>query len=211
MNLAVIGASRGTGKYVVEHAIDRGHHVTVLARDPSKIPLRPQLTVVHAVGTRAADARKVVEGQDVVICCLGPSPMKRGQLVVTAAARALVQAMSEHGVRRMLLMSAVGAGESAGALSVAMPLFKLVARGSYEAIYGDKNQAEEILRASDLDYTLVRVPRLTDAPATGRYRTGDGKAIGVKFAAIGRADLSRFILDEIEKPAWIRGAPSVWA
>ena len=89
------------------------------------------------------------------------------------------------------------------------PLFRLFARTAYQTLFEDKNRAEEIISATDLDWTLVRPPRLVDEPKTGRYQSKPSQG-GGGFAKISRADLAAFMLDEAEKGAWIRGAPLVW-
>ena len=209
MKLAVIGATRGTGKHVVEQALERGHAVTVLARDPSKLPAHPALHVVQGDGRNLADVEKAIQGQDAVITCIGASQMKTAEFLVSTSARPLVEAMKKHGVKRLLLLSSLGVGDSAGVMKWMFPVLRLLARPVYETVFEDKNRAEEIVTATDLDWTLVRPPRLTDAPKVGRYQTRSSRG-GGGFAKISRADLAAFMLDEAEKGQWIREAPLVW-
>jgi putative NADH-flavin reductase len=210
MKLVVIGATRGTGKHVVEQALARGHEVTVLVRDPSKLQAQPALHVVQGDGRNLADVEKAVRGQDAVITCIGASQLKTAEFLVSTAARPLVEAMKKHGVKRLLLLSTAGAGDSArGATKYVIALLRQLARTVYQTIFEDKNRAEEIITATALDWTLVRPPRLTDEPKTGRYQTKPSQG-GSVFAKVGRADLATFMVDEAEKGQWIRGAPFVW-
>ncbi|MET0402946.1 MAG: SDR family oxidoreductase [Cystobacter sp.] len=210
MKIVVIGATRGTGKHVVEQALARGHEVTVLVRDPSKLQAQPTLHVVQGDGRNLADVEKAVQGQDAVITCIGASQLKTAEFLVSTSARPLVEAMKKHGVKRLLLLSTAGAGDSAGgAMKWVLPLLRLFARTVYQTIFEDKNRAEEIITATTLDWTLVRPPRLTDEPKTGRYQTKPSQG-GGGFAKVSRADLATFMIDEAEKGQWIRGAPFVW-
>jgi hypothetical protein len=106
--------------------------------------------------------------------------------------------MKKHGVKRLLLLSTLGAGDSAGVMKLVFPIMRLFAKPMYQTIFEDKNRAEEIITATELDWTLVRPPRLTDDPKVGRYQTKPSKG-GGGFAKISRADLATFMLDEAEK------------
>lgn len=210
MKIAVIGATRGTGKHVVDLALRRGHRVTALVRDPSKLPVQPNLAIVQGDGREAADVERAVAGQDAVVSCIGASQMKTAEYLVSTSAPPLVEAMKKTGVKRVLLLSTQGAGDSsAGLLRFVFPIFKRIARVPYQTIFEDKNRAEAILRASDLQWTLVRPPRLTDRAPTGRYRASPSEKGGGLTAQISRADLAAFMLDELEKPQWIQRAPFV--
>ena len=209
MKIVVIGATRGTGKHVVDQALERGHEVTVLVRDPSKLQAHPKLHVVQGDGRNLADVEKAVQGQDAVITCIGASQLKTAEFLVSTSARPLVEAMKKHGVKRLLLLSTAGAGDSAGGMKWVFPILRLFARTVYQTIFEDKNRAEEIITATGLDWTLVRPPRLTDEPRAGRYQTKPSQG-GGGFAKISRADLATFMLDEAQKGQWIRGAPFVW-
>ena len=209
MKIALIGATRGTGKHVLDQALERGHEVTVLVRDPSKLQAGPKLRVIQGDGRNLADVEKAVQGQDAVITCIGASQLKTAEFLVSTSARPLVEAMKKHGVKRLLLLSTLGAGDSAGVMKLVFPIMRLFAKPMYQTIFEDKNRAEEIITATELDWTLVRPPRLTDDPKVGRYQTKPSKG-GGGFAKISRADLATFMLDEAEKGQWIRGAPFVW-
>ncbi|MBM7115049.1 NAD(P)-dependent oxidoreductase [Archangium primigenium] len=209
MKLLVIGATRGTGKHVVDQALERGHEVTVLVRDPAKLQASPKLRVVQGDGRNLADVEKAVQGQDAVITCIGASQLKTAEFLVSTSARPLVEAMTKHGVKRLLLLSTAGAGDSAGMMKWVFPLIRLLARPVYQTIFEDKDRAEAIISATGLDWTLVRPPRLTDEPRVGRYQTKPSQG-GGGFAKISRADLATFMIDEAEKGQWIRGAPFVW-
>lgn len=207
MKIAIVGATRGTGRRALEQALARGDEVRVLARNVDALPKHERLTVVQGDARKATDVEQVVVGVDAVLSCIGSSQLKVADHMVSESAAATVAAMQKQNVNRLLLVSVQGIGDSANALMrmVIAPVFKLVASGAYDNIFADKVRAEDIVRASALEWTLVRGPRLTDAAPTGRYRAVPS-AGGTGMGKISRADLATFMLDEVAKRAWVKQA-----
>jgi uncharacterized protein YbjT (DUF2867 family) len=120
---------------------------------------------------------------------------------------ALVTSMKRHGVRRLILLSALGVGESARhAPSVARVAFGTILR----QVGKDKRRAEEAVRASDLEWTIVYPPALTDGPATGGYRYGESLKLSGS-PRISRADVARFMLAQLEDDRYLRKGAIVGA
>ena len=201
--LLLLGATGLTGQQLLAQSIEKGHDITALVRDPSK------LTVEHArlrtVTGDATDARAVdgvLEDRDAVLCALGtrsPRSLVSSNLM-TASMRALVPAMKRRGVSRLILESALGVGQSAEQAPVALRLaFATVLR----QVGRDKAAAEEYLRASDLDWTVVYPPSLTNGPATPAYRSGE--ALELKgVPTISRADVADFMLSQLNDATYSR-------
>jgi putative NADH-flavin reductase len=207
MKLALFGATGKTGRHVVEQALAAGHEVTAFVRDPSRLDLEhPRLRVVQGDATDAARVRDAVRGQDAVISALGQTKTSPRDLL-TVAARHLTAAMEAEGVRRLVTL--VGAGvpheRDTGSLgrTLMRGLMKLVARHVLE----DAERHAGIVRASGLEWTLVRPPRLTDGPRQGDYRTGYLQLGGTN--TISRADLATFMLDLAADGGYLREAPMV--
>jgi len=207
MKLTIFGATGKTGRHVVEQALDTGFEVTAFVRDPGKLDLRhDRLRVVQGDVADAAKVREAVRGQDAVISALGQTKTSAKD-VLTVAARHLVPAMREEGARRLVTL--VGAGvpdeRDTGSLgrTLMRGLMKLVARHVLE----DAEHHAEIVRASDLEWTLVRPPRLTDGPKQGEYRTGYLQLGGTN--TISRADLADFMLKLAADGRYVREAPMV--
>jgi putative NADH-flavin reductase len=207
MKLTVFGATGKTGRQVVEQALAEGHEVTAFVRDPAKLGLRHErLRVVQGDVADAARVAEAVAGRDAVVSALGQTKASSKD-VLTVAAEHLVAGMRQHGVRR--LVSLVGAGvpderdEGSLGRSFMRGLMKLVARHVLE----DAERHAEIVRASDLEWTLVRPPRLTEGERTGRYRTGYMR-LGARHA-ISRADLAEFMLALAGDGRYLREAPMV--
>jgi putative NADH-flavin reductase len=207
MKIALFGSTRGTGRHVLEQALARGHHVVALARDPASLPTHERLTAVKGDARNLADVEKVVGGANAVISCIGNTTFKKVEYMVSTAAKPLIEAMEKHAVKRLVLLSVQGAGDGAPWLlrNLGFPLMRLLAKNAYAVIFEDKDRAEELVRGSSLDWTLVRAPGLNDKPAQGNYRVLERG--GNPLKQITRADLATFMLDEAEQNRWILRTP----
>lgn len=158
MNLVVLGATGRTGQLVVEQALAAGHTVTALVRSPEKLAIRnSNLRVVAGQATDAGDVARAMVGADAVISTLGGSGS-----VIADSTRAIVEAAHKTGVKRVVVLSSyLVERDRMGALSRLITGF---ARGS---VVKDKSAGEQLLRESDLDWTITYPGRLTDTPATG--------------------------------------------
>ncbi|EPX85411.1 NAD(P)-dependent oxidoreductase [Salipiger mucosus] len=170
MKLLVIGASRGIGACVVEAALARGHEVRALSRSAADMPLRDGLEPLPGDATDPEAVAEAVQGVDAVVMALGvPEGLSMLWTEVTLfseATGALLPAMQQAGVRRLVAVTGIGAGDSASALSTAERMTQKALLGRP---YADKDRQEEMIRASGLDWTLLRPGILTNG-AVGRYK-----------------------------------------
>jgi putative NADH-flavin reductase len=195
MKIVVFGAAGGTGSEIVRQALAAGHQVTAFVRTPAKISLQhPNLSLFQGDAMDADAVERAIAGQEAVISAIGPSRPPTPGMMETAA-RNIVAAMHKHGLRR--LISTTGAGvrhpQDRPKLSdhVIMGLLTLLAG----AVLRDSAANVEVLRSSGLDWTIVRFPRLTNGPRTGKYRIGYvGKDSGSQLS---RADAADFVLREL--------------
>jgi putative NADH-flavin reductase len=210
MDLTVFGATGGTGGQLVRQALDRGHTVTAVVRDPARLDAgitghsaRTALRVVAVPDVTDAEAlRGAITGRDAVLSGIGPSNHKSAG-IATAATRSIVRAMDAEQVRRIVVISAAPVGPAAPDDSllmrtVAIPGIRRVLRD----VYADLAAMEQELQRSGLDWTSVRPPQLTDKPLTGHYRL----AIGAPLAgrSIPRADLAHAMLSLLDDPASVK-------
>jgi putative NADH-flavin reductase len=166
VRIVLLGASGRTGTEVVAQALARGDEVVAVARAGSAVP--PGAEVVRAAFDEDGVMDDAVRGADVVVSALGARD--RGPTTVcTDGVTAVVGAMHRTAVRRLVVVSASGLpGEGD---DVAMRwLIKPVLQRVFRHPYADMTRMEEIVRASGLDWTIVRPPQLTDGPRTDRYR-----------------------------------------
>jgi putative NADH-flavin reductase len=220
MKLTIFAATGGIGRQILEQAVEAGHDVTAVVRNPQKLPgeLSRQVRVVTAdlAAPDPAALRSAVEGADAVLSGLGPrSATEAG--VATEGTRAIAAAMRATGARRLVVVSAapIGTVPSPGRPNppkhdpgdgffmrhLAAPLTKAALRKHYADLAG----MEDALADSDLDWTAVRPPRLTDKPLTGIYRTARGRNLR-RGLFISRADVAHFMLRAPEHPETIKQA-----
>jgi putative NADH-flavin reductase len=200
MHITVFGATGGTGRHVVEQALDDGHQVVAVVRDAARLPVPPRagLTVVTArLDDRAAVLRAVTD-TDAVVDALGfrgtgPTTFRRD------TARVVTAAMRDAGVRRLVVVSANSAhttGDSLPIRLIVKPVLGWVLRHEF----ADMRAMEDVVRASDLDWTIVLPPRLTDRPATGRIRRRIGANVRGSYTMT-RADLATAVLQAVTDDA----------
>ncbi|MDP1921106.1 MAG: NAD(P)H-binding protein [Myxococcales bacterium] len=201
MHLAILGGTGRTGVLLVRRALDAGHTLRVLARDAKKVTLQHQkLTVVTGDATNPADVARLVEGVDAVISALGPV---KGQEEVCSRA---TQALLSTGVRRYVLTSGAGLDVPGDEKDLMGRVISKLIRVLSPAMVIDKEKELALLQQSSLEWTLVRPPRLVDAPATGRARIDVKAGPGSKVT---RADLADFLLVCATEKRHVREAPFI--
>ncbi len=168
MKIAILGATGQTGGHAMRLALDAGHVVRVLARDPSKITTKhDRLEVVLGDATATEACARLVDGCDAVIGTLGPPDLGATTLRQDAA-RAVVEAMKQKGVKKIVWLSALGVGDNIAQAKRTSWIVTLFIKLVLKKTYLDAAAAEQVLRTSGLDYVLSRPPGLTNKPATGR-------------------------------------------
>lgn len=209
MKILVTGATGGTGQAIVREALAKGHEVTALVRSEAKArPLLPGATLVEGDARDPASVSRALQGCEAAISSLGTRKITfvRAVTVMSDATRNLVAAMRAQGVRRLVCITGLGAGDSAGHGPFAYDwLVKPVLLGR---IYRDKDRQEAIVRASGLDWVIVRPSVLTDKPATGRV-TAVTDLRGVRGGKISRADVAAFVVAQTRRDEWLRQTPLI--
>jgi putative NADH-flavin reductase len=194
----LLGATGGTGRAIVEQARERGHRVTAFVRSPEKLgPVGDGLTVIRGDPRNADGLRAALPGHDAVLSALGP-PGIGPTTIVADCARSTVMAMQAAGVRRLLVVGVAVLFEDDGLLTA-------IARRTFlRNVARDSAEMERIVRASDLDWTIARPPRLTNGALTRAYGVAEGSMPPASRLTISRADVADFLLDELEHPAHLR-------
>lgn len=207
----VIGASQGIGRETVKALLSDGHDVTALARRASRMALsHPHLVKRDGDALDAAVVAAALAGQDAVIQTLGVSvgldAVLKGTTLFSRATRILVDSMVTNGPRRLIAVTGIGAGETRGHLGFVYDtlMFPLLLK----RVYDDKDVQEQIIRRSPLEWTIARPGILTDGAASGRYRAIIDPAEW-RAATISRADVARFLADELATGRFVGKAPVV--
>lgn len=202
-SVLLLGATGETGQQLLAQALEQGHEVTALLRSANKLTLKhSRLRAVVGDATDPAAIDEALADRDAVLCALGTrSPMALFSTdLMTASMKALVPAMKRRGVERLIVESALGVGETA---AYAPPAVRLAFATLLRQTGKDKARAESYLRTSELDWTLVHPPSLTNGPQTGDYRVGRTLALkGVP--KISRSDVAHFMLRQLTDDAYSR-------
>ncbi|NKX45612.1 NAD(P)-dependent oxidoreductase [Roseicyclus persicicus] len=209
MQITVIGASRGIGRKVVDHALSRGHGVRAVARSAGAMGIdAPGFDAVAGDATDPALLDRAVAGADAVILTLGvPRDLRalKATTLFSDATRALIPAMEAAGVGRLLAVTGFGAGDSRAKLSA---LERAGQSAFLGRAYADKTRQEELIRASGLDWTILRPGFLTDNAMTGRYKVlvePDSWRNGL----ISRADVAHCLVRAAEEGLWVHQTPAI--
>jgi uncharacterized protein YbjT (DUF2867 family) len=191
MNLVVLGATGRTGRLVVEQALAAGHTVTALVRSPEKLTTsHSNLRVVIGQATDASAVSSALEGGDAVISTLGGTGS-----VIADSTRAIVAAADKTGVRRIVMLSTFAAERDR--LGAGTRLLTGIGMG---AMLKDKGAGEEMLRRSDLDWTIVYASILRDGPAGGPVAVLPDGAKRRMSERISRADVAAWMVKAATDP-----------
>lgn len=200
--MLVFGATGPTGRQIVAQALEQGYEVTAFARRPQAVPAqRGRLLVEQGDTMREPDAiAQALQKQDAVLCALGSGKVLFPNRLMERSLGHIVPAMERAGVKRLILMSSFGVGDTARDAPL---LPRLMYATMLAAVFADKARGEEIVRASSLDWTIVYPTLLTDDAATGTYRAGERLELD-GLPSISRADVAHFMLAELANPSYVR-------
>lgn len=198
MRVLVLGASGGCGRWATRLTVEAGHEVSAFVRPSTPYDPPPGVRVVRGLATEVGDVAKASAGQDVVLSCIGPqrtnplnpwAPLRPPAGVATLTAQALVAALPQSGVRRVVAISAAGVGDSSTRIN---PMMKwLIRRSTIGAMYADLDAMEERLRHSGLDWMAVRPVTLVNSAPSNRARE---VARFRTTSVISRADVAAWML-----------------
>jgi putative NADH-flavin reductase len=195
MRLAIFGATGNIGLELVKQALEEGHTVTAFVRDPARLAIEDaNLTLVTGDVFDAASVTKAVQGQDAIVCALGAGSELKKTTVRTAGTINIINGMQQNNLKRLVVVTAMGVGESWDDLSLFNKLFFATLLKSSR---DDHETQEAAVKESGLDWTIIRPSGLTDTPKTGVYETGEN--ISAATSKIARADVADLILKELEQ------------
>jgi putative NADH-flavin reductase len=213
MKLTIFAATGGIGRQALEQAVAEGHEVTAAVRNPKTLSREIPAITVDLEGPDPAVLEHAVEGADAVLSCLGPrSSSETG--IASRGTQAIVRAMQETGVRRIVVVSAAPISTVPSPGRKEPPrhdpgdgffmrnLFSPLTKAALRKPYADLALMEDIIRDSGLDWTVVRPARLTDKPLSAAYRTAYGRNLRRGFL-VSRADVAHLMLSVLQQPETI--------
>jgi putative NADH-flavin reductase len=196
MRLFILGATGGTGKHLVDLALQRGHHITAFVRSPQKLPRHNHLTIVEGDPQHHDQLTRVLPGHDVILSTLGAIGREPTTLL-SDCARSTVASAHASGVRRLCVVSSALLFPDAGLVGA------LLSRFVFGNVLRDSLAMEQVVKNSSLDWTIVRPVRLTNGSCTGKWRFEADRIPRGGFS-ISRADVAHFLLEAIEHDAHLK-------
>jgi putative NADH-flavin reductase len=205
MRLTIFGATGKTGIELVNQALEQGHAVTAFVRDPARLAIEDErLTVMVGDIFDPASVAQAVKGQDAVICALGVGSDLKKTTVRTDGTVNIINGMKLNNVDRLIVVSAMGVGDSWDTLSLFNKFFfATLLKSSRE----DHEAQESAVRDSGVDWTIIRPSGLTESARSGVY--GVGENIPAVSSKIARADVADLILKELEQNQFIGKAITI--
>jgi putative NADH-flavin reductase len=214
MHLTIVAATGGIGRELLRQALAAGHEVIAVVRDPSKITDPVQVVRVDLADADPAALQSAVKGADAILSGLGArSTAEAG--VAWRGTQAIVDAAEALTVRRLIVVSAAPIGTVPSPARPHPPrhdpgdgffmrhLGAPFARTMFRTHYEDLARMEDVVRASDLEWTIARPPKLSNKARTGRYRTALGHNVRGGFS-ISRADVAHQMLHSLDQPETVR-------
>lgn len=214
MKLSIFAATGGIGGQALEQAVAAGHDVTAVVRDPTKLSVDVPVVRANLAAPDPVALDSAVDGSDAVLSGLGPRS-KADAGIASEGTRAIVAAMQATGVRRLVVISAAPVGtvtspdrpmapkhDPGDGFLVRNVLSPLV-KAAFGWHYADLALMEDVVRDSGLEWTIIRPPRLTNQPLTGRYRTAFGQNLR-RGLLISRADVAHLMLRVLQQPETIK-------
>ena len=210
MRIVVFGANGQTGRLLTEQALAAGHDVAAVTRRPAEFPLtHDRLAVVQADARDAQAVNRAVEGADVVLSALGV-PFTRKQITIYSEGTGnIVAAMSRHGIKRLIVVSSSATEphhHADGGFLLNRVLQPLVTATIGKTTYADMRHMEDLVRHSDLEWTIMRPSGLFDTPGVTAYQLHQDQAPGI-FTS--RADLAASMLAQAAGSRFVRKAVAV--
>ena len=205
MKLAIFGGTGGVGSRLVPMALEAGHSVTAFARNPATLPKHPALNAVQGELGDFAAVSAAIAGKDAVLCTLGARTNTPDQVVAFGTAlENITRAMSAHGVKRLVSISGAGVLLPEDQVTFGRRLVRSILMLATKHVALSKEREAEIIRASGLDWVLVRPPRIVAGAATGKYRVFPDR---VPSSKISQGDVAHLILQCATGDEWVRRAP----
>jgi putative NADH-flavin reductase len=208
MKIAVFGATGGTGKNIVEQALAAGHDVVAVARRPEAITTKhARLTVAKADVSDAAAVGAALAGVDAAISAIGPASNTKPGTVISDATRNILAGCAQHGVNRFVLESGImmsDGSELSWFARVGVKLFSSL----LPKLKADKKIAEDAVRASALEWVIVRPPALNHSAKKGGYVLAERASI-TPTKAMAHADVAEGLLRAATSPDLVRKVANI--
>jgi len=208
MKLLIIGGTGGTGQELIKQALEQGHSLTALVRNPEKAKIAHQnLSVIKGNVLDFDKVQEAVAGQDAVLSALGHKRFFIKTTILSEGTKNIIKAMEKHNVKRFICITSLGINDSRFKLGLYYTLFVIPFIVFF--YFRDKAKQEKIIRSSKLNWTIVRPGQLTNGKKRGRYKHGANVGNYILTKMISRADVAHFILSQLNDATYLQKTPGV--
>ena len=208
MKLLIIGGTGGTGKELIKQALEQGHELTALVRNPEKVKIVHQhLRIIRGNVLDLDNVLDAVHGQDAVLSALGHRKFFIPTSILSKGTKNIILAMEKHHVNRFICITSLGIGDSRFRLGLYYTLFVIpVIIGFY---FLDKARQEKLIKSSKLNWTIIRPGQLTNGKKRGKYKHGANVGHCILTKMISRADTAHFMLSQLDDQIYLHKTPGL--
>lgn len=208
MKITILGSTGFVGKVLIKKAI-AGYQVTTLARNPEKLEgLKGKIKIIKGSVFEPSAIEEAFDGAEVILSTIGPPQGKPcDPYQYESAMKDIVRIMDKNGIKRYIHIG--GAAHQGGeneVWSFGRKFLRLFLKLVGKQILVTKHLEWEVLKSSDLDWTLIRPPRIANEAASGNISVDEKNLKSLKVSV---EDLTDFIMQQINSEEWIRKAPLI--
>jgi len=208
MNLLIIGGTGKTGKELVKQGLEKGHSITVLARNPNKVKCQHQnLKVIKGNVLIPETLENAFQGQDAVLSALGHKRFFIKTTILSRGTKNIISTMERNKIQRFICITSLGINDSRFRLGLYYTLFTIPFILLFYFL--DKAKQEKLIMSSNLDWTIVRPGQLTNGKKRMKYRHGPNLGNYILTKMISRADVAHFMLNELESKKYMHQAVAI--
>jgi putative NADH-flavin reductase len=209
LRVLIIGATGGTGRQLVQQALEQGHDVTAFVRNPQRLKMEhSKLRIVQGDVLDYESVDAAMKGQNAVLCALGHKRLLGPTTILSRGTANIMRAMKNCGVPRLICESSLGVGDAVGRLG--LPATLLFVPLILPFYFWDRVRQEALIADNiDIDWVIVRPATLTNGPARGDYRHGFAVGSYIWPSRVSRADVADFMLKQLNDDTYAGTAPGI--
>jgi putative NADH-flavin reductase len=197
MNILLFGATGGTGREVLLQALEQGHNITAVVRNPSKISIQSDRLNVIEGDVLTSSLELAFAGQNAVICCLG-APANKAGILRSEGTKNIVNAMKKANVNRLICQTSLGFDDSKEVLKCTSFFFKnIIVPFILKSTFREHSLQEKEIRESNLNWTIVRPGNLTNGKKSENYKSGFSYSDPTLKVKISRADVAHLLVQQL--------------
>ncbi|MBY0539381.1 SDR family oxidoreductase [Patescibacteria group bacterium] len=208
MKVTVFGATGHVGNLFVEEALKAGHEIVAYVRNPKKMRIQnPKVSLVVGDLENAEKVEEAIKGSDAVVSVVGPLG-RQDTLIFAPAYELIISSMKKNGVKRLIALGTPSVPDAHDRFNL---IFWALTFGVGLIIhhgYTDMKTLGQDIRESGLEWTIVRVPLLTNRPKKGKVSVGYF-GNGVTWFRLTRADFADFLVKQLTDKTYVGKAPAI--